>query len=169
MSSGYFLILLVLAVLIGSQVALASGGTKTEVETQKDVVDTAVDAGNFRTLVAAIKAANLVETLKGKGPFTVFAPTDEAFSKLPSGTLDELLKPENKGKLAAILTYHVVPGLVMAADVIKLSKAKTAQGSDVKISVRDGKVYVDNAMVQSTDIRVKNGVIHVIDKVIMPE
>ena len=135
----------------------------------KDIVDTAVAAGNFKTLAAALKAADLVETLKGKGPFTVFAPTDEAFAKLPEGTVADLLKPENKAKLAGILTYHVVPGKVMAADVVKLSKAKTVQGSEVKIKVEDGKVMVDNANVVKTDIKCGNGVIHVIDAVILPK
>jgi uncharacterized surface protein with fasciclin (FAS1) repeats len=140
-----------------------------EKEKPKDIVDTAVAAGNFKTLAKALKAADLVETLKGKGPFTVFAPTDEAFGKLPKGTLDDLLKPENKKKLAGILTYHVVPGKVMAADVVKLSKAKTVQGSEVKITVKDGKVNVDDANVVKTDIKCKNGVIHVIDAVILPK
>jgi transforming growth factor-beta-induced protein len=134
----------------------------------KDIVDTAVSAGTFNTLVAAVKAAGLVETLKGPGPFTVFAPTDEAFAKLPKGTLDDLLKPENKEKLAGILTYHVVSGKVMAADVVKLKKAKTVQGSEVKITVKDGKVKVDKANVVKTDITTSNGVIHVIDAVMMP-
>ena len=134
----------------------------------KDIVDTAVSAGNFNTLVAAIKAAGLVDTLKGPGPFTVFAPTDAAFSKLPAGTLDELLKPENKDKLAAILTYHVVPGDVMAQDVVKLDSAKTVNGKEVKIKTEGGKVYVDNAQVVKTDIRTSNGVIHVIDTVLLP-
>lgn len=133
----------------------------------KDVVDTAVGAG-FNTLVAAVKAAGLVETLKGPGPFTVFAPTDEAFAKLPKGTLDNLLKPENKEKLKSILTYHVVAGKVMAADVVKLKKAKTVEGSEVKITVKDGKVMVDKANVVKTDVKATNGVIHVIDAVIMP-
>ena len=135
----------------------------------KDVVDTAVAAKDFTTLVAAVKAAGLVETLKGDGPFTVFAPTDEAFAKLPAGTLESLLKPENKDKLAAILTYHVVPGRVMAADVVKLTEAPTVQGSKAKVQVKDGKVYVDAAQVVKTDIACKNGVIHVIDAVILPE
>jgi transforming growth factor-beta-induced protein len=138
-------------------------------ETNKDIVDTAVAAGNFKTLASALKAAGLVETLKGKGPFTVFAPTDEAFAKLPEGTLADLLKPENKAKLTAILTYHVVPGKVMAADVVKLSKAKTVQGSEVTIQVHDGKVKVDDANVVKTDIPCTNGVIHVIDAVILPK
>jgi len=136
---------------------------------KKDVVDTAVGAGSFKTLVAAVKAAGLVETLKGKGPFTVFAPTDEAFAKLPEGTLESLLKPENKEKLTAILTYHVVPGKVMAADVVKLREAKTVQGSKAKIKVADGKVQIDNANVVKTDVACTNGVIHVIDAVILPQ
>jgi transforming growth factor-beta-induced protein len=135
---------------------------------QKDVVDTAVSAGSFKTLVAAVKAAGLVETLKGEGPFTVFAPTDEAFAKLPAGTVESLLKPENKAKLQAILTYHVVPGKVMAADVVKLSGAVTVQGQQVDIAVADGTVTVDKAKVLKTDIACSNGVIHVIDSVILP-
>jgi transforming growth factor-beta-induced protein len=135
----------------------------------KDIVDTAVAAGQFKTLAAALKAAGLVKTLKGKGPFTVFAPTDEAFEKLPEGTVKELLKPENKGKLTAILTYHVVPGKVMAKDVVKLSSAKTVQGSEVSIKVSDGKVMVDNATVIAPDIVCSNGVVHVIDSVILPK
>ena len=134
----------------------------------QDIVDTAVGAGSFKTLAAALKAAGLVETLKGKGPYTVFAPTDEAFAKLPKGTVEELLKPENKDKLTAILTYHVVSGKVLAKDVVKLSKAKTVQGSEVKIRVRKGKVKVDKANVTATDIACSNGVIHVIDAVILP-
>jgi transforming growth factor-beta-induced protein len=135
----------------------------------KDIVDTAVAAGSFKTLATALKAADLVATLKGKGPFTVFAPTDEAFAKLQKGTVEDLLKPENKAKLTAILTYHVVPGNVMAADVVKLSKAKTVQGSEVTIKVDDGKVMVENAKVTATDIKCGNGVIHVIDAVILPK
>ncbi|MCA9086081.1 MAG: fasciclin domain-containing protein [Planctomycetaceae bacterium] len=133
-----------------------------------DIVDTAVGAGSFNTLVAAVKAAGLVETLKGAGPFTVFAPTDEAFAKLPAGTVEELLKPENKAKLQAVLTYHVVPGKVMAADVVKLTGAKTVQGQQIDIAVKDGKVSVDGANVVKTDIETSNGVIHVIDSVILP-
>ena len=123
----------------------------------------------FKTLAAALTAADLVETLKGEGPFTVFAPTDEAFAKLPEGTVADLLKPENKAKLIAILTYHVVPGKVMAADVVKLTSAKTVQGLEVAIKVDGGKVMVDNANVIKTDIKCKNGVIHVIDAVILPK
>jgi uncharacterized surface protein with fasciclin (FAS1) repeats len=135
----------------------------------KDIVDTAVSAGNFKTLAAALQAAGLVDTLKGAGPFTVFAPTDEAFAKLPAGTLKELLKPESKAKLTAILTYHVVSGKVLAEDVVKLSEAKTVQGSSAKITVKDGKVKVDDANVVKTDIACANGVIHVIDAVILPK
>jgi uncharacterized surface protein with fasciclin (FAS1) repeats len=135
----------------------------------KDIVDTAVGAGDFSTLVAAVQAAGLVETLKGKGPFTVFAPTDAAFAKLPEGTVEMLLKPENKDKLVAILTYHVVPGKVMAADVVKLTEAKTVQGTSAKVKVSDGTVMIDGAKVVKTDIPCANGVIHVIDAVIMPE
>jgi len=136
---------------------------------EADIVDTAVGAGDFTTLVAAVKSAGLVETLKGKGPFTVFAPTDAAFKKLPEGTVETLLKKENKDKLVAILTYHVVSGKVMAADVVKLSEAKTVQGSDVKIEVKDGKVFLNGTtQVVMTDIKCKNGVIHVIDSVILP-
>ncbi len=133
----------------------------------KDIVDTAVAAGSFKTLVAAVQAAGLVETLKGPGPFTVFAPTDEAFAKLPAGTVETLLKPENKEKLVAILTYHVVPGKVMAADV-KAMNVKTVNGEEAKITVADGKVMIDKANVVKTDIETSNGVIHVIDAVIMP-
>lgn len=134
---------------------------------QKDIVDTAVAAGSFNTLVAAVKAAGLVETLKGKGPFTVFAPTDEAFAKLPAGTVEALLK--DKEKLTKILLYHVVSGNVMAKDVVKLKSAKTVQGSSVKITAKGGKVMVDNANVVKTDIATSNGVIHVIDTVIIPK
>jgi uncharacterized surface protein with fasciclin (FAS1) repeats len=134
-----------------------------------DIVDTAVKAGKFNTLVAAVKAAGLVETLKGEGPFTVFAPTDEAFAKLPKGTVESLLKPENKEKLIAILTYHVVPGKVMAKDVVNLTEAKTVQGSALQIAVNDGKVSIDGANVVKTDIETSNGVIHVIDAVVLPK
>jgi uncharacterized surface protein with fasciclin (FAS1) repeats len=133
-----------------------------------DIVDTAVAAGSFKTLVAAVQAAGLVDALKGEGPLTVFAPTDEAFAALPAGTVEELLKPENKAKLAAILTYHVVAGKVTAADVVKLESATTLQGQDVKIAVKDGKVMINNATVVKADIMTSNGVIHVIDTVILP-
>jgi uncharacterized surface protein with fasciclin (FAS1) repeats len=132
---------------------------------QKDIVDTAVAAGSFTTLVKALQAAGLVETLKGAGPFTVFAPTDEAFAKLPAGTLEGLLK--DKAKLASILTYHVVPGKVMASDVVKLDSAKTVQGQSVKIDAKDG-VRINDAKVVKADIQTSNGVIHVIDSVILP-
>lgn len=134
-----------------------------------DIVDTAVSAGSFETLVAAVKAAGLVETLKGDGPLTVFAPTDEAFAKLPDGTLENLLKPENNDQLKSILTYHVVPGKVMAADAAQLSTAETVNGKAFAISKRDGSVYVDDAKVTQTDIMATNGVIHVIDTVMIPK
>lgn len=137
-------------------------------ESKLDIVDTAVKAGSFKTLAAALKAAGLVDTLKGKGPFTVFAPTDEAFAKLPAGTLEALLKPENKAKLTAILTYHVVAGNVKAADVIKLKSAKTVQGQSVAIDATDG-VKINDAKVVKTDIDCGNGVIHVIDTVLLPK
>ena len=134
-----------------------------------DVVVTAIAAGNFKTLVAAVQAAGLVDTLKGQGPFTVFAPTDEAFAKLPAGTVDMLLKPENKDKLVAILTYHVVPGKVMAADVAgKEMMVKSVEGSEIDVNGKDG-VMVDQAKVIKADIVTDNGVIHVIDAVIMPK
>ncbi len=138
------------------------------VDQESDIVDTAVGAGKFNTLVAAVKAAGLVETLKGEGPFTVFAPTDEAFKKLPEGTVETLIKPENKKMLQSILTYHVVKGSVMAADVVKLTEATTVQGDKVAIKVVDGKVMLNGAQVVTTDIKCKNGVIHIIDSVIMP-
>lgn len=134
----------------------------------KDIVAVAAGAGSFNTLVAAVKAAGLVETLQGAGPFTVFAPTDEAFAKLPKGTIEDLLKPENKAKLVAILTYHVVAGKVMAADV-KTMKAKTVNGQSLDVKVTDGAVTVDNAKVTKTDVAASNGVIHVIDSVVLPD
>lgn len=130
-----------------------------------DIVDTAVNAGSFSTLVAAVKAAGLVETLKGKGPFTVFAPTDEAFAKLPAGTVDNLLK--DIPQLKKILTYHVVSGKVMAADVTKLKSAKTVEGSDVAIDTSKG-VKVNDSTVTTPDVAADNGVIHIIDTVLMP-
>jgi uncharacterized surface protein with fasciclin (FAS1) repeats len=135
----------------------------------QDIVDTAVAAGSFNTLAKALQAAGLVETLKGKGPFTVFAPTDEAFAKLPAGVLDDLLKPENKQKLTQILTYHVVPGKVTAADVTQLKTAKTVNGGSLRISTGGGSVIVDNAKVVKADVMASNGVIHVIDSVILPK
>jgi uncharacterized surface protein with fasciclin (FAS1) repeats len=135
---------------------------------EKDIVDTAAGAKDFTTLVAAVKAGGLVETLKGKGPFTVFAPTDAAFKALPEGTLESLLEPENKEKLANILKYHVVPGKVMAKDV-KAGEVPTALGKKATIAVKDGKVTIDGANVTKTDIKCSNGVIHVIDAVILPK
>ena len=134
----------------------------------KDIVDTAVEAGQFKTLAAALEAADLVSTLKGAGPFTVFAPTDAAFASLPAGTVENLLKPENKQQLAAILTYHVVPGKVMAAEVTGLDEAKTVNGKMIDIDVEGSTVKINDATVTSADIAASNGVIHVIDKVILP-
>ena len=160
---GRFLFISVLVIFIFSFVS-ANGIYQMENE---NIVQTAIGAGQFKTLVAAVKAAGLVETLSGPGPFTVFAPTDEAFAKLPEGTVEALLK--DKEKLTAILTYHVVSGNVMASDVVKLSSAKTVNGQEVTIMVKDGKVMVDNATVIKTDIKCSNGVIHVIDSVIIPK
>ena len=139
------------------------------VAAEKDIVDTAVSAGSFKTLVAAVKAAGLVQTLKGKGPFTVFAPTDDAFKKIPQDMINALLKPENKDKLTAILTYHVVAGKVMASDVVKMKAAETVNGQMVSINVKGKTVMIDNAKVIKTDIKCSNGVIHVIDTVILPK
>lgn len=157
------------ATLAFGPIALAGsheGADEAGYHERNDIVDVAVDAGSFNTLVAAVKAAGLVETLKGEGPFTVFAPTDEAFAKLPKEQLDALLADPTK--LAEVLTYHVVPGRVMAADVVKLDSAKTVQGGSITIVSGDG-VLVDGAKVIRTDIPASNGVIHVIDTVIMPE
>ncbi|RAR59762.1 putative surface protein with fasciclin (FAS1) repeats [Onishia taeanensis] len=136
---------------------------------QADIVDTAIEAGQFDTLVAAVKAAGLVDTLKGEGPFTVFAPTDDAFAALPEGTLDTLLMPENKDQLQAVLTYHVVPGKIMAEDAMAASSATTVQGQDLTITTMDGKVMINDATVTAADVMASNGVIHVIDKVLIPE
>lgn len=153
--------------LLVAGVAANSAPTQTS---ERDIVETAVAAGQFNTLAKALRAAGLVETLKGKGPFTVFAPTDEAFAKLPAGTLESLLKPENKARLTAILTYHVVPGKLLAADVVKQNSWKTVQGGSLRISVKAGSnVLVDNARVVKTDILCSNGVIHVIDSVVLPQ
>ncbi|MEM6260495.1 MAG: fasciclin domain-containing protein [Planctomycetota bacterium] len=135
----------------------------------KDIIDTAIEAGSFKTLAAALGAAELVETLQGDGPFTVFAPTDDAFAALPAGTVESLLKPENKAKLQAVLTYHVVPGRIYAHDAIKAGKAKTVQGQEITIKAKDGKVTVDGANVIAADIDSSNGVVHVIDAVILPK
>jgi uncharacterized surface protein with fasciclin (FAS1) repeats len=152
------------AALVAAPLALGAGLAQA-----KDIVETAQSAGSFKTLVAAIEAAGLAETLKGPGPFTVFAPTDEAFAKLPAGTVETLLKPENKEKLVQILTYHVVPGKVMSDDVAgKTAEAKTVEGSTLEVDAREGGVMVDNARVVQADIAADNGVIHVIDTVVMP-
>jgi len=135
---------------------------------EKDIVDTAVEAGQFETLAAVLEAAGLVATLKGEGPFTVFAPTDEAFAKLPAGTVESLLKPENEGQLAAILTYHVVPGMVMAADVAGIDEVETVNGKMIDVNVDGSSVKVNDATVTAADIAATNGVIHVIDAVILP-
>lgn len=154
---------------IGMTAAVLMIGAANVEAQNRDLVDTAVAAGQFKTLAVALKAAGLVETLKGSGPFTVFAPTDEAFARLPKGTVEDLLKPENKAKLTAILTYHVVPGKVMAADVVKVKEAKTVQGGSLKVTASGGTVKVDNAEVVKTDIAASNGVIHVIDSVVIPK
>jgi uncharacterized surface protein with fasciclin (FAS1) repeats len=152
----------------GSAVVAALFAATLPARAADDIVDTAVKAGTFNTLVAAVKAAGLVETLKGKGPFTVFAPTDDAFKKLPAGTVEDLLKPENKAKLTAILTYHVLPGAVMAKDIAgKAMKAKSVQGADLSIDAKTD-VMVDKAKVVKADVQTSNGVIHVIDTVLLP-
>lgn len=133
----------------------------------KDIVDTAIGAGNFNTLVAAVQAAGLADTLKGEGPFTVFAPTDEAFAALPEGTVEDLLKPENKDKLVSVLTYHVVSGKVMSSDLSEGMTASTVQGDDITITL-DGGAKVNGAAISMPDIEASNGVIHVIDAVILP-
>ena len=148
---------------------LAIGAANSAAQGSKDIVDTAVEAGSFSTLAAALDAADLIDTLKGPGPFTVFAPTDAAFAKLPDGTVADLLKPENKDKLIAILTYHVVAGEVKAKQVVSLSEAQTVNGQSVTISVDGSSVKIDGANVVTTDIVASNGVIHVIDSVILPQ
>ena len=153
-----------LAVVVGIMAAAAP----VRAQQTKDIVDTAVAAGSFTTLAKALTAADLVATLKGPGPFTVFAPTDEAFAKLPAGTVENLLKPENKAMLRRVLTYHVVPGKVMAADVVKVSSAKAVSGDMLSIKAGGGTVMVDQARVVKTDIAASNGVIHVVDAVLLP-
>lgn len=148
--------------------AVGLAGTINAFAAQKDIVDTAIEAGQFKTLAAALEAAGLVATLKGEGPFTVFAPTDEAFAKLPAGTVENLLKPENKDKLTAILTYHVVPGRVMAADVAGIDEAKTVNGKMIDVEVDGNSVKVNDAAVTAADIAASNGIIHIVDKVILP-
>ena len=145
-----------------------AAGAAFATASSKDIVDTAVSAGQFKTLATALGSAGLVETLKGTGPFTVFAPTDAAFAKLPAGTVENLLKPENRDQLTAILTYHVVPGEVKAAEVVKLTEAKTVNGKPLAVSVKGGAVMINDAKVTATDIGASNGVIHVIDTVILP-
>lgn len=158
-------LLAVFFVLANIQLASADGHSKSG---KKDIVDTAVAAGSFKTLVAAVKAAELVDTLKGEGPFTVFAPNDDAFAKLPAGTVEDLLKPENKDKLVKILTYHVIPGAVKSADIKgKKLDVKTVEGTAAKVDASEG-VKIDEATVVTADIIATNGVIHVIDTVIMP-
>ena len=159
-----FLFFVALTVMLLGSVQAFSGSEK-----DKDIVDTAVEAGSFTTLVAALQAAGLEETLRGEGPYTVFAPTDEAFAALPDGTVETLLLPENKEKLVAILTYHVVAGKVTSEDVVKIKEAKSVNGKGIPIAVNDGKVKVGNATVVTPDIMASNGVIHVIDAVIIPE
>ncbi len=176
LSSGVLVVGLVLsAAACGSDKAATPATTAAPATTAPaatkpvDIVDTAVAAGSFKTLAAALTAAGLVDTLKGPGPFTVFAPTDDAFAKLPAGTLDDLLKPENKAKLAGILTYHVVSGEVAAADVVKLKTAKTVNGKDVAIEVKGADVMLNaTTKVTKTDIATSNGIIHVIDSVLLP-
>ena len=164
--AGFFKLLIAAQfVLVAAQ---ATAGHHEKKAGAKDIVDTAVAAGEFKTLAAALEAADLVGTLKGDGPFTVFAPTDAAFAKLPAGTVESLLKPENRDQLVAILTYHVVAGKVEAADVVKLDEATTVNGQDVQITVADSGVQVNDANVIKTDIEASNGVIHVIDTVILP-
>lgn len=159
-----------IACMNSSEAGAGTAGPVTDapVSGQKDIVDTAVAAGQFNTLASALTAAGLVDTLKGTGPFTVFAPTDAAFAKLPEGTVTSLLKPENREKLVSILTYHVVSGKAMAKDVMGLSKVKTVNGKDLPLKVVDGKVMVGDATVTTADIQASNGVIHVIDTVLMP-
>jgi len=152
---------------LAALMVVAAGLNSLAGSAKQDIVDTAVAAGSFNTLATALKAADLVDTLKGKGPFTVFAPTDAAFAKLPPGTVDALL--QDTPKLRSVLTYHVVPGRVMAADVTKLSSAKTVNGQSLSIRIQDGTVMVDNAKVVTTDIVASNGVIHIIDAVILPK
>jgi uncharacterized surface protein with fasciclin (FAS1) repeats len=154
--------------IVAGTLTLSAAGARAE-QTNKDIVETAVAAGSFKTLAKALQAADLVDTLKGQGPFTVFAPTDEAFAKLPSATLSDLLKAENKKKLQRILTYHVVSGRVSSSDVVQLRTAKTVSGDTIDITADGGTVMVDNARVVKTDVQASNGVIHVIDAVILPD
>ena len=159
---------MMIAGIVAAMAITGAAANMSAANADKDIVDTAASAGSFKTLVAAVQAAGLVDTLKGQGPLTVFAPTDEAFKKLPAGTVENLLKPENKDKLIAVLTYHVVPGRVTASEVVNIDSAKTVNGRSLKISARAGNVMVDNAHVTATDIMASNGVIHVIDAVVLP-
>ena len=158
------------SIAIGTLAALIVAASTTTAAAQgKDIVDTAVAAGSFKTLAKALQAADLVGTLKGAGPFTVFAPTDAAFAALPAGTVENLLKPENKAKLQRILTYHVVAGRVSAAEVMKMKTAKAVSGDTLTIAARSGGVMIDNAHVAKADIAASNGIIHVIDAVVIPK
>ncbi|KFN49489.1 hypothetical protein P873_10980 [Arenimonas composti TR7-09 = DSM 18010] len=162
-----------LAIAVAAPLAVAGNAgadapARTAAQPAGDIVDTAIAAGNFKTLVAAVQAAGLADTLKGPGPFTVFAPTDAAFAALPAGTVENLLKPENRDQLVAILTYHVVPGRVTAAQAATLDSAKTVQGGELDIDAANGGVTIDGANVVTADIAASNGVIHVVDKVLLP-
>jgi uncharacterized surface protein with fasciclin (FAS1) repeats len=165
---------IIMMVLITLPMGALAGNTgyskdKSKAMGTKDIVDTAISAGSFNTLVQAVQAADLVDTLKSDGPFTVFAPTDEAFGKLPEGTIENLLKPENKSKLQEILTYHVVPGKVTSADAAMLSSAKTVNGKSFQISESGNGLMIDGAKVIKADVEASNGIIHVIDQVILPQ
>lgn len=160
---------LAIALVLPLNAFAGSGYTKKTAGASMDVVDMAAHAGVFNTLVQAIQSADLEPVLRGEGPFTVFAPTDEAFAKLPAGTIEDLLKPENQEKLQAILTYHVVPGEVYAKDVVKMESGKTANGQDVRIRTENGSVFIDDAKVTKADVPASNGVIHIIDTVLMPQ
>jgi uncharacterized surface protein with fasciclin (FAS1) repeats len=162
-------ILVIIFVVALTPAIIFAGNYSSKAKMSQDIVDTAITAGSFNTLVTAVKAADLVEVLKGKGPFTVFAPTDDAFAKLPEETLNSLLQPENKEKLQSILTYHVVPGKYTASDIMGMGSAKTVNGESFSISKSGGNVMVDNAKVIKTDVMASNGVIHVIDTVIIPK
>ena len=161
-------ILILAAVMVFVPLAANAQMSGNSLSERKDIVDTAVSAGMFNTLVAAAQAGGLVETLRGDGPFTVFAPTDKAFAKLPAGTVENLLKPENRDQLIKILTYHVVPGNAKATDVVKQNRWKTVQGQEVTVKAKGGKVMIDKATVVKADIAAANGTIHVIDTVLMP-
>jgi uncharacterized surface protein with fasciclin (FAS1) repeats len=161
---------LVLAAIMIFVPAMASAQTAAKASMDKmDIVDTAVSTGMFNTLVAAVKAGGLADMLKGSGPFTVFAPTDEAFAKLPAGTVENLLKPENREMLVKILSYHVIPGNAMASDVVKMPRIKTAQGQELMVKAKDGKVWINKSTVIKADVAASNGTIHVIDTVLMPK